>query len=984
MRYLLFLFLLVCSCSYAQTALDKMALDNVRSLIEKEKYDKAKNELDRLLPLVNYAPDNDIVNYYFLLGVCHYQKGDYQSAIKAIESSLLFFYKRKELDCEAHLKIAYYLADSYLKLGKAQESERIITIALVRCAKSWENSTYTAKMYSILEEVYNKNNVSAAILSQIKNEQNDLPDSILGNLDLSLNQEEPTIEDAEPSIQGMTLKKYIDKIDSISYDYTINDHIDLSIETLDEAEKELKKSSLQYHSHTRHLYLNKGNLYFRIRDMKDAKRQFLIAKELFERVNDLSSLGYAKCLNSLALVYQEEGKYFYSTNLLYAALGQVKDKLSTNEDHYRAYLAVCDDLAKNFYLMGEKGQATNMWKDNISQAEKQGIWDIAYSSACNYSYAQLEMGNYKEGIDVLRRFMNNDFEYNLKDAGFQNLLPLLYFYGDENTFNTLNDYTNFTKSNLTTILTSFSETERDAIWSERSRGLEMMTNAICQKFSSPELRELSYNTALFTKNISTKLPRYLADFVKNSTSSEIQSIYNDYLYNKKRIINRETSNDSLEIVHNQISLLERKLFSYMNDYRDLYDDTKINYHEIRKRLGSKDVAIEFVIIAEIISFDSVSYDYGAIINRSKYDSPQFVKLCNKDSLDLLFDYDGILADQEFANNLYDINNSKLYKLLIEPIIPYIDSNDKIYFSPVGMIHKINLMAVPYDGKRLMDDYTFVRVSSTSILLDDHDNEVYNSALVMGGIDYNESIQDMVSNANNNHTSVNLVAERSFTRGTWDEIPGTLQEATDIDSLFLAHSVSSTFLSHGMANEESIKALSGSSPDILHIATHGFFYSDASKSTSPLFSNIRSEIAKNLPMHYCGLLFAGANNAWIGQDVPNQIDDGILSGYEISLLDLSKTKLSVLSACKTGVGDVDDIDGVFGLQRGLKLAGVESIIMSLWNIPDKETRILMGFFYSNLMNGMEKHPAFVNAINSMRELYPSPYYWASFILLDGLN
>ena len=126
MKHLLFLLFWISSCSYAQTVLDGRALNNVCSLIEKYQYDKAKNELDRLFPIVNNAPDNDIVNFYFLLGVCHYQKGDYQSAIKAIESSFLSFYKRKQLDCEAHLKMAYYLADSYLKLGKVQESERIL------------------------------------------------------------------------------------------------------------------------------------------------------------------------------------------------------------------------------------------------------------------------------------------------------------------------------------------------------------------------------------------------------------------------------------------------------------------------------------------------------------------------------------------------------------------------------------------------------------------------------------------------------------------------------------------------------------------------------------------------------------------------------------------------------------------------------------------------------------------------------------------
>ena len=430
--------------------------------------------------------------------------------------------------------------------------------------------------------------------------------------------------------------------------------------------------------------------------------------------------------------------------------------------------------------------------------------------------------------------------------------------------------------------------------------------------------------------------------------------------------------------------MERKLYSNIKDHRDLFDDTKINCSEIKKRLGPKDVAIEFVLAPEWISFDSIFYNYGAIIERSSYESPVFIKLCSRDSLDLLIDGIDESSDYEYVNRIYDINDSKLNNLLIEPISQYLNSGDHIYYSPVGIIHKINLTAIPYNGKRMMDNYSISLVSSTSKLLNNQKDENYHSAVVVGGIDYNESIEDMVYYTHNNHSSTNLLAERSITRGTWDEIPGSLQESTYIDSLVRANSVSSTLLTHKNANEESIKALSGTSPDILHIATHGFFFSEASKSTSPLFSDIRSDMARKLPMQYCGLLFAGANNAWTGKTIPEDVEDGILNAEELSTLDFSNTKLAVLSACDTGLGEIDDTDGVYGLQRGFKLAGVETIIMSLWKIPDNETRLFMDGFYSNLMKGMGKTLAFSKAIERMRKSYPLPYYWASFIMLDGLN
>ena len=142
------------------------------------------------------------------------------------------------------------------------------------------------------------------------------------------------------------------------------------------------------------------------------------------------------------------------------------------------------------------------------------------------------------------------------------------------------------------------------------------------------------------------------------------------------------------------------------------------------------------------------------------------------------------------------------------------------------------------------------------------------------------------------------------------------------------------------------------------------------------------------MQFSGLLLSGANNAWIGKLPPTNIEDGILTAEEISLLDLAHTKIAVLSACDTGLGEVDDIDGVYGLQRGFKMAGVETLVMSLWKIPDDATRILMVEFYKNLMSGKSKHQSLKDAQKYLREVdngkYDDPKYWAAFIMLDGLN
>ena len=136
-----------------------------------------------------------------------------------------------------------------------------------------------------------------------------------------------------------------------------------------------------------------------------------------------------------------------------------------------------------------------------------------------------------------------------------------------------------------------------------------------------------------------------------------------------------------------------------------------------------------------------------------------------------------------------------------------------------------------------------------------------------------------------------------------------------------------------------------------------------------------------PMKRSGLVFSGGQHIWLGEPLPDNVDDGILTADEIAGMNLFSTDLLVLSACQTALGDISR-DGVFGLQRGFKLAGVNTIVMSLWQVSDVATSLMMTEFYKNIIRGKSKKESFDAAINAVKAKYKSPAYWAAFIMLDA--
>jgi CHAT domain-containing protein len=202
------------------------------------------------------------------------------------------------------------------------------------------------------------------------------------------------------------------------------------------------------------------------------------------------------------------------------------------------------------------------------------------------------------------------------------------------------------------------------------------------------------------------------------------------------------------------------------------------------------------------------------------------------------------------------------------------------------------------------------------------------------------------------------------------LSGTEQEARSIRTLF----PDASLLSGNDATETAIKAVNA--PKILHVATHGFFLQSVgvSNNGNAQATPGSSEVESANPLMRSGLAFAGANLR------QNKGDDGVLTALEASGLDLWGTKLVVLSACDTGVGEVRTGEGVYGLRRAFALAGAESLLMSLWPASDYVTRELMTNYYRNLKQGLGRGAALrqvqLDAIKRSRQSHP--FYWANFI------
>jgi CHAT domain-containing protein len=404
-------------------------------------------------------------------------------------------------------------------------------------------------------------------------------------------------------------------------------------------------------------------------------------------------------------------------------------------------------------------------------------------------------------------------------------------------------------------------------------------------------------------------------------------------------------------------------------FRNWKQQFDVKWEPLQKTLKPDEASIEFVSYHIPNAGEGALAHYAALVVKPGAKNPAFVPLFSEVDFNKLISKSS--SSEAVVKKLYRSTiksassqaqpSDSLYHLIRKPLLPHLEKVNTIYFAADGLINNLNLAAIiKPDGRRLVEDYEFIQLSSTRNILKKNPQPIFTNMQLWGGVQYDSATS----------STTNRLA-------TFTYLPGTLTEINGIVSTANQSQIKAKTYVAAEANETAFKNLSGKSPEVLHIATHGFFFPDPTTSTKA--GENRFSQSEN-PLLRSGLALANANVNWTNQITSSEKEDGILTAYEIADMDLSNTKLVVLSACETGLGDVKSGEGVYGLQRAFKMAGVNYLIMSLWQVPDLETKEFMQTFYTKSLAGTPIRKAFRETQLEMNKKY-QPYQWAAFVLVE---
>ena len=543
------------------------------------------------------------------------------------------------------------------------------------------------------------------------------------------------------------------------------------------------------------------------------------------------------------------------------------------------------------------------------------------------------------------------------------------YYCDDSVFEQTikEDILSFTNEQFRNVV-GLTDTEKENAWMV-SKDLLNLLFAFRENDDSDELL---FDILLRTKNFALRSNDAIRDYIASSDNNELYQSAEELKQVKRQITEGRISLSPETL--DSLRLREIKLNrSIANSLKDLSTFDALNgasFKNITKQLGDKEIAIEFVDYP----FDNNSLGYGAFVITNQLDKPHFVELCTEQQLE---QYAHIEPRKLYNRDLPF--SQELYKLIWEPISSFLPNNGQVYVSADGIISTIAFEAiVTPDDEYICDHIKISRLSSTAELCDRKTRKQWEKAVVFGGINYESSIGS-TEHGITAYSDYGYIQDRSL-GSSIDYLPGTKIEAENVTRhLRRGHFQTDLYLGDN-GTEEQFKSLSGSEVSIIHIATHGF-YQPKDKITRIEYLSELDSYSPITPLQRSGLLMAGCSEAWNGR-LQYDHEDGVLTASEISALDLSNTNLVVMSACESGLGEITD-DGVAGLQRGFKNAGVNSLIMSLWKVDDKATEMLMSTFYSFLSDGSTINDAFRRSREKMRSSrqFSDPYYWAGFIILD---
>lgn len=965
-----------------------------------------------------FAQTDEEISTLIKNGVYAEIEGDLQNAITYFEQSKEGLEKMKKTDEDIYIMISYKLANCYSNKGDLTNVEKHIQIGskvleilkeddpqFVVFSHNLADCYYVIGNYLRAIEISNK---ALEVCKDIKGESN--PDylRVLRKTSLYYYQNSDYSKAIELYTKELVLIRNINGENNPDYATALihlaNCYSDIgdypyALEYGTKASEILKSVLGENHPDYAESLSNLNTYCNHLHDYLQAIEYGSRALEIRKSLLGENNSDYAMSLNNIAFSYFGLGKYDKAIELGTEALEIVRAISGENGNNYAIYL---NNLALYYSFEGNNSKAIEFCSKALEICRSiKGEISQEYSTllanlALYYSYSENFLKAKKLGIDAL------EIQKKVTGDKHPRYIAMLRFVAICDVFlgNYSNALSNVTKSislcnsNILQFFSGLSSHQRSSYWEGISYLFTDLFPSVSFQVHSNNTSDLYNQSALFAKGILLTTDMEMRKLVFESGDSTLITKYinlssNISIYNKlietpfdKRIVN-------LDSLNSVIQRQEMELVKDSKAYGDYTHNLTINWKDVQRGLGDNDIAIEFL---DFPIYNTDSIIYVALTLKKDYDSPHMVTLFERNQF------------KAIPENVY-YTQTYVSDLVWKPLKEEFKDVKNIYFAPSGELHRIGIEYLPISNTEIISDvYTLYRLSSTRQLAVIQDKTEGKNTILYGGINYDEKSSGFSTDST---SAGGAVLRSAFTRAnvdslslrsSFDYLEGTKREADMIAKDLKLHRVPYIYYSGINGSEESFKQLDGTKPKVMHIATHGFYFTETEAEKTQfarpemelVFDGFQKERrpTEDKPMTRSGLLFSGCNHAFRHEQIPKDEEDGILTAQEIAMLDLRGLDLVVLSACQTGLGDVISGEGVFGLQRGFKKAGAKTILMSLNKVDDEATRILMVEFYRNLMNGKTKRQSLYDAQQYLRKVdngkYNAPKYWASFVMLDGLN
>lgn len=904
-----------------------------------------------------YGEDDEIIVRIMSLLIGDYGSvHEYDSQV-SLSLELLNYPKVKMSD---RASVYNKLSDAYYNLGRNKDAMAAIDNAITYAEDDWKR-TFIVNKAVLLDKL----NFSADAIYLLDSLSNNKPSYynnddqfylleqkafVYGKYDLSkayhLYEEAEKYID-ESFLPNKVIRHYINKAKVASSYY-------LRTKSLDYAIGVFKENNCQDSILLGDLYMAKADLYCEIGAYNEALDLYAKVEPcyLYLQYDDEKKM---TLLNNAAIILNKIGNHSRAISLQKLVCDMRKVTLGQS---HPLYLQSVSNLFFSYLDADSIDQASS----TLKLYEQNAIMSVDgyYNILFHHILLAKKKGNYKDVKDYYQKAMVCAKTSEMKEKLIQQMPSVYLALGDTISFVKLK------KEQLASIRKEIISDYYQQSSSERQRQVEpirgVLDDAMKNAFIVSEMITPALDFALFNKGLLFHTDAEIKKVLKIRGGNS--SLYQNYLDKKGQIEYAKTRGDSLTIknLQEQTLKIERDLSQEFVSLKSLSKKLDITSKDVVRNIGSKSLAIDFVRY-----WDADTIKYGAFVFSSRMTNPVLIDLFTEKYLQ----QEAFLSDNKVNYNFFKDKTKENFRMVWGKLTSYMNNYTNVYFSADGLLNKLAIEYLCDENKiPVSERYNLHRVFHLADIKSSSD--IGNNYAILGVHNHdNPTIQDK---------------ELAIRGGEWINLDNVIPEVSSINTM-LSSSTKGTVSVYAVddsVRESFVKSLNEKPITLLHVATHAFYYNHDDLNNAVMKHQIDAPMAERAlkadNTSLSGLVLRNGNKYRKMVDLPEKEDD-ILTSEEIENMSFPNLKLTVLSACQTGLGDVDG-EGVWGLQRAFRIAGTKSLICTLDYVDDFWTQRFMKEFYESLAQGQTIYKSFYDARNSIyKENMSNPKIWAKFILIE---